>query len=240
MFEVYTSRGASAHQLNLLAMWVRENVAKLKNGTLDVIRLIEIDLRSIFPELYVYIESDDKMKNRRAFVSSDPLGIVISESIYEGASNGCLFSSEIILHEVGHLFLHHKYEKAGLHNLKGVYKEQIQKMNASNSVEWQANTFAICALFPFDSMKNFETASEIRSKFEISDRNSIRIFSHVQKLKMRNSYRNLDKEYHWLRDVIFQLKSRTKFALEEENDVSQFSLFWPTGRVGGSALNSLC
>jgi IrrE N-terminal-like domain len=155
------------------------------------------------------------------------LGIVVAESIYEGASNGCLFSSEIILHEVGHLFLHHKYEKVGLHSIKGIYKEQIVNTNPSNSVEWQANTFAICALFPFNVTKNFNSSTEIKAKFGLSEKNSLRIFSHVHKLRMRETYRNLYKDHLWLQSVISDLKSFGRNEVEKNDCEIQLSLFGP-------------
>jgi IrrE N-terminal-like domain len=230
MLNVYTSRGASLHQINSLAEWVREHVAQVKDGNLDVIKFVEIDLQSIFPGLYVEILSDEDMGCRRAAISSDPLGIIVSESIYEGAANGCMFSSEVILHEVGHLFLHHKFQRIGLNNASSEhYEDQFLNTNNANSAEWQATSFAMCLLYPYSKIRNRDL-DNIQTDFRVTKKQAFRISSHMNRLRLRETSRDENLEARW---ILATLKALPKKERQYQPG-DQLNLFFSSGKNGNA------
>lgn len=207
MNNVFIRRGASARQLDLLAEWAR-NIASVSDENFDLIRYIEFDLPCIFPGLHVHIEDDDVMGSVRAFLSEKPLALVLSESIYEGAINNSLFSKEIILHEVGHLFLHYKSAALGLNSASGSYTDRILNTNLANSAEWQATTFALCFLFPFSKFGNARTREQIEARCGVSPRYADRILRHLTRLRMRQGGSPTDKDRRWLDRVLNSISSK--------------------------------
>lgn len=205
MLEVFSARGASLHQLNALAEWVRLNVANIKDGKFDVIRFVEIDLPNLFPGLYVEIENDNLMGRKKAYLSADPLGIVVAESIYNRAADGCLNAAETILHEVGHLFLHERYKTLGLNDAFGKYKQQFKDMSATNSAEWQAKTFAVCVMFPYSIFMKYKSRLELQVYFDLSVEQSDRVLEHIKKLRMREAERRQQSERRWIESVVGSL-----------------------------------
>ena len=225
MKAVYAGTGASAHKLNLLAQWVRETVAQCKNGKIDVIRFIEIDIPNIVPGFYVHVEDDDKMKGVRAFISDDHLGMVVSESIYESASNGCMFSMEIILHEIGHLFLHHQYSSLSLQSHAGSYAARIKDTGTANDAEWQATTFALCVLYPYSELRMCKNNEEIMLRFEVTRKQAERAKRHADRLNKRELSRVFDTEQRWLSQVFRSLPQNGKATTESHGPSEQLSLF---------------
>lgn len=225
MLEVFSSRGASLHQLNTLAEWVRKNVAKVENGQLDIIRFVEIDLPHFFPGLYLEIESDSKMGKKKAYVSSDPFGLVVAESIYNRACDGCLKAAETILHEVGHLFLHDRYKSLGLNDAYGEYKEQIKDTNASNSAEWQAKSFAMCLLFPYSQFKKYEKRLELQVYFDLNVEESDRVLRHLKKLRLRDGEGCNRMEKRWIDSVLESLPTPSKVK-QRHTAAAQLELFY--------------
>lgn len=223
MKAVFDTRGASTHQLKMLADWVRSISNGATERCFDVIKFIEIDLQAIFPDLFIFIEPDDKMRASRAFISDVPLGIVISESIYEGACSGDLFSTEVILHEVGHLFLHRKYSPLSL-NSAPVYSNRIQGMNLANNAEWQATTFAMCLLYPYPGEAEKRSAHYIRMRYSTTLRQAERVAQHFERLRARDAHRNPDRDRKWLKSVINSLPKNERTELARVGD--QLTLFY--------------
>jgi hypothetical protein len=222
MIDAYDSRGASLHQINALAEWIRNSLASVRNGTLDVITLIEIDMPKIFPGLYVEIKSNDIMGNRNAYVHAEPLGIVVSEGVYEKASCGCINSCEIILHEVGHIFLHSKHAHLELNNAYGEYKPQFQRQEAARSAEWQARNFAFCMLFPYSRIKEFRSKLEIAVYLNVSHKLSERIEQHLRKLRLRESERDLKKESKWVSSIIKHVRMVKNLSTDKSGQLEFF------------------
>jgi hypothetical protein len=208
---VFDTRGASAHQLRLLADWVREQVLSASAGEFDAIRFVEIDLQKIFPNLGIFIEPDDAMGGSRAFVSDDPLGIVMSESIYNGASNGDLFSTEIVLHEVGHLFLHKKYSSLHLNSSQNPVS-RVKSTPLANDAEWQANIFAMCLLYDYKKNRAITNTSDIKAKYRASERQAHRIAQHFSRLRSREGSIDILRDRRWLAAVLSGLPAPTKQA----------------------------
>ncbi|ESZ40246.1 hypothetical protein X731_26050 [Mesorhizobium sp. L2C054A000] len=201
MNDVFVSKAASANKIRILAEWVRREFSVHESQGFDVIRFIELDLPKIFPGIQTYIEADEKMGSVRAFISADPLGLVVSESIYEGASNGCMFSTEIILHEAGHLFLHHKYAALGLNSASGPYEERIKDAGLAHSAEWQATMFALCFLYPFPRLKKVKTASEVSEIYKVSKNQANRVLKHLNRLRVRTNSTDPVTDKIWLRTI---------------------------------------
>ncbi|WP_131803506.1 ImmA/IrrE family metallo-endopeptidase [Mesorhizobium sp. LCM 4577] len=201
MDDVFISRGASANKIRILAEWVRKELSNSNKGTFDIIRFIEIDLPKLFPGLYVHIESDNKMGSARAFVSEDPLGIVVSDSIYEGASNGCMFSAEIIMHEVGHLLLHHRYAALGLNSAAEPYQQRVEGAGFAHSAEWQATMFALCFLYPFSEFKKFTGVGELAKSSRLTHGQANRVLNHIKRLRVRQNYSDTVLDRSWLKGV---------------------------------------
>jgi hypothetical protein len=204
MKNVYIANGTSVHAINSLADWIRQTVVKAQNGQFDVIRFIEVDLRTLFPNLYVHIVDDSDMGASRAYIQQAPLSIILSESIYDGACGGCLFSTETILHEVGHLILHHKYASDQLNASSAQYENQIRGMSYTHSAEWQATMFAICLLFPYHDSKELSWESFLE-KFGGSRRQYDRYKRHIVRLKMRENERRISDEKRWVERIIKKL-----------------------------------
>lgn len=222
MQEVYTSKGASLHQINALAEWIRSKVAKVEQGDFDVIRFVEIDLPALFPGLYLEIEADDRMGRSRAYVRPDCLGIVVSETIYEQASNGSISAAETILHEVGHIFLHRQYSYKVLNDASGAYKPQFPNMNASNSAEWQAKMLAFCILFPYSKFRNYKTRIEIQVYTNLSLKEAERLLIHIRKLRNREHECSRNKIVEYVRDVKNQIRIN---SIQKEWKSDQLSFF---------------
>ena len=224
MLEVFSTRGASLHQINSLAEWVRDKIANISDGKFDVIKFVELDLPVFFPGLYLEIEADLFMGRRKAYLSSDSLGIVVSESVYNRASEGCLIAAESILHEVGHLFLHDKYKCLGLNDGHGPYQEQIKNTNPSNSAEWQAKNFAICVLFPYSRFKNTRDRVELQVYFDLNVAQANRIIEHIKKLRSRERDQNQKADRLWMRSVVRRLVPDINERVHNAKD--QFELFY--------------
>jgi hypothetical protein len=223
MKAVFDTRGASTHQLKMLADWARSISTGANEGNFDVIEFIEIDLQKIFPDLGIFIEPDNEMGASRAFISDAPLGIVVSESIYEGACSGDLFSTEVILHEVGHLFLHGKYSPLSL-NSAPAYSNRIHGMSVANNAEWQATTFAMCFLYPFPGEADKRTANYVQIRYRATRRQAERVAQHFERLRIRDTHRNLQRDRKWLGDVI---NSLPKYGLQESYRTGdQLTLFY--------------
>ncbi|MCF6114057.1 ImmA/IrrE family metallo-endopeptidase [Mesorhizobium muleiense] len=210
MNDVFVSKAASANKIRILAEWVRTEFSVHENRAFDVIRFIELDLPKIFSGLHTYIEADEKMGPVRAFISTEPLGLVVSESIYEGASNGCMFSAEIILHEVGHLFLHHKYAALGLNSASGHYEERVKDSGLAHSAEWQATMFALCFLYPFSTLKKIQMASDVSKLYKINQKQANRVLKHVSRLKIRLNSTDTATDKIWLRTITGSLPRKNK------------------------------
>lgn len=204
MKAVFDTRGASTHQLKMLAEWTRSICSSGKYEPFDVVRFLEIDLQGIFPDLGVFIEPDHAMREARAFISDRPLGVVISESIYEGACSGDLFSTEIILHEIGHLFLHHRYSPLRMNSAQ-TPGNRIKGMGLANSAEWQANTFAICFLYPFPSNPAERDADFIRIRHQATKRQAERVAQHFKRLATRERSQDVSRDRKWLKEIIDSL-----------------------------------
>jgi hypothetical protein len=225
MLEVFCSRGASLHQLNSLAEWVRENVAKVRCGKLDVIKFVELDLPHFLPGFYLEIEDDHVMGRRKAYIAKDAPRIVVAESIYNRACAGNLEASETILHEVGHLFLHDKYKSLGLNDAHGRYKQQIKDTNAGNSAEWQAKAFAMCLLFPYSYFRKYNDRLEFQVYFDLSVEQSNRVLAHLKKLRLRDGERSSIQDRRWVKSVVSALW-RAKSDTEETKLNDQLDLFY--------------
>lgn len=233
MKTVFDTRGASAHQLRLLADWVREQVLSASSGKFDAIHFVEIDLQKIFPNLGIFIEPDEAMGGSRAFVSDDPLGIVMSESIYIGASNGDLFSTEIVLHEVGHLFLHKKYSSLQL-NSSRTRESRIKSTPLANNAEWQADIFAMCLLYRYDKSQLIEDTSEIKAKYGASDRQAKRVAQHFSRLRSREGSIDVARDRRWLATILGALPASTKQASKAPAG-EQLSMFFRSDKKIGLA-----
>lgn len=233
MNDVFVSKAASANKIRILAEWVRTEFSVHGNQDFDVIRFVELDLPKIFPGVYIHIEADEKMGSVRAFVSDEPLGLIVSESIYEGASNGCMFSAEIILHEVGHLFLHHRYAALGLNSASGPYEERVKDSGLAHSAEWQATMFALCLLYPFSTLKTVQIASDISKRYKISQNQANRVLKHINRLKIRQNGTDTATDKIWLKTVTESLPRNS-----EKNPTSrlrsQLLLFFGNIRTAGS------
>lgn len=206
MEDVYANRAASLNGIDTLASWVREKISEVESDKLDVIRFVEIDLPKVFPGIYIEIEADEKMPFQRAFISDERFSIVVSESIYEGASNGCLFSSEVILHEVGHLFLHYKYRSKGLNNASLPYKPRFKNTSTANSAEWQATAFALCMLYPKEKFSPDESDYTLYKRVGATKKQAERIRNHLSRVKWRTRTGRNNKEIRWLKDIINEIK----------------------------------
>lgn len=209
MKAVFDTRGASAHQLKMLADWVRSISNTKSEDSFDVIKFIEVDLQIIFPDLEIFIEPDSQMGGSRAFLSDSPLGIVVSESIYEGACSGDLFSTEVLMHEVGHLFLHGKYSPLRLNSAPS-YSSRVLGMSIANNAEWQANTFAICLLYPYPADPEKRTPQFIQARYRTTKRQAERVAQHFARLKARDSDRDVKRDNVWLDRVLKSLPKNTR------------------------------
>lgn len=209
MKAVFDTRGASAHQLKMLAEWTRSFSSSHPGDRFDVVKFLEIDLQNIFPGLCIFIEPDNTMKESRAFISDCPLGVVISESIYEGACAGDLFSTEVILHEIGHLFLHHSYSPLRMNSSQS-YKDSINGMGIANNAEWQATTFALCFLYPFPKNANQRDLQSIQKRHKATKRQAERVARHFKRLAIRETSRNMSRDQKWLKDVISALPKKMR------------------------------
>ncbi|MES0022423.1 MULTISPECIES: hypothetical protein [unclassified Mesorhizobium] len=237
MKNVYVAKGASLHQINRLAETIRTSAFGPGEGELDIIRYLEIDLPKIFPGLYLFIEDDVTMGSRRAFISEDPLGIVVSESIYEAAANKSAFAMEVLLHEVGHLFLHHRYAALGLNNADAVYSDSVRNTPLPNSAEWQATAFALCFLYPYSFCKKYKSANEIRKSYKLTEKQAIRISRHLSRLKVRKNETVASNDGNWIKAVISELPKRA--SLERTPDpLGQLSLFFNGKQSQRGALNA--
>lgn len=230
MKEVYATRGASLHKINLLADWIRVNVANVANNKLDVIRFVELDLPRFFPGLYLSIEADLDMGRVKARISDNPFGIVVAESVYERASNGCLDAAETILHEVGHLFLHDEYKSLGLNDAFGQYEERIRDTNPANSAEWQAKAFAKCFLFPYGLADIYSRSIELQIYLDLNVERSRDALNHWKTLKLRESQRSQRAEASWLKDVLKPLTDR-KLPNQNQRKEGQLELFYRTEQL---------
>lgn len=201
------------------------NACGAENNEIDIIRYLEVDLPRIFPGLYVYIEDDVTMGARRAFISENPLGIVVSESIYDAAANKSSFAVEILMHEVGHLFLHHKYAALGLNSAAGTYINQIEKTPAFNSAEWQATVFALCFLYPYSICHKYKTALEIKKTYGLSEKQAQRVKRHLDRLKIRRNEYISSIDGKWVRAVISDLP-KIKTTERSADQLGQLSLFF--------------
>ena len=202
MKNVYVNNEASINRIRLLAEWAYSQNCKRPDADFDVVRFVEIELPAIVPGIYVHIETDDVMGSRRAFVSEKPLGLVVSESVYDAASQGCLFSSEVILHEVGHILLHHRYATLGLNDAHGVYRPQIRNMAVVDGAEWQATTFAMCLLYPLQRLESVKSMDEILEIYDSTPKQASRILRHVDKMIVgrRKAASTVDRK--WLRSIV--------------------------------------
>lgn len=203
MKNIFINNEASTNRIRLLAEWTAGQISQSVNENFDVIRFVELELPKIIPGIYLHIESDDVMGARRAFVGEKPLSLVVSESVYEGASQGCLFSSEVVLHEVGHLLLHHRHATLGLNDAHGRYQPQIRDTRVSEGAEWQATSFALCFLYPLASFKETNSPEQILTRYKTATRKQAsRILRHVDRMKSARRGANYHEDRSWVKSIV--------------------------------------
>jgi len=226
MQDIYTSKGTSLHQINALAEWVRISVARVNDGTLDVIRFVELDLPKIIPGLHLEIESDDLMGRTRAYVRADGIGIVVAESIYNSAVGGCLSATETILHEIGHIFLHRTYAYKDLNDSRGIYTKQFHTMGPMNIAEWQARMFAFCMLFPYSVYGKYTDRLQIQVYTNYSISICEKIARHVRLMRLREADYKPEKTKEFLQKILASNRIGQQAANQPETAQIQLSFFY--------------
>lgn len=209
MKEYFTTDGASTQEIASIAEWVKTTLGSNAIERFDVLKFVEIDLQSIFPGIYLHVLPNIEMEGRHAFLCPSNTGIVVSETIYEAAGNGCLFSCEKILHEVGHLFLHSNYTKAELNSAPSQnYERDFLDMKPYESVEWQATEFAKCFLYSSDKVP---PESYLAAAFLFSEKQLKRASKHFAKVS-RNRHRRTKKTVNWVKFKIDQSQKSWRTA----------------------------
>ncbi len=201
MDDVFSPMGASIAKIDALANWVRKFANTASNGEFDIIRFIEIDLPRVIDGFYVEIERDDVLGNRRAYIDEDEPILVVSESIYNGAANKCYFSIGIILHEIGHLFMHSKYLMRGLNSGAGKYQPTMLKMKTYESAEWQANIFALSFLYPCEKYGSVKDENALSKQLPITKKQAALAINHMRKVQVKKNNASAFDVNKWVANV---------------------------------------
>lgn len=78
---------------------------------------------------------------KTAITSEKPPRIFVRETVYDAACEGDHESRRILAHELGHLLLHFEIE-GPKHKSLEAYEPQFEGMDASESIEDQADIYA--------------------------------------------------------------------------------------------------
>lgn len=117
----------------------------------------------VFPGLSVEILPKDSplMKHVWAYTNPNKKTIYIREDTYDKACEGDAQSRFTIAHEMGHLFLNHRFD-LGLPR-----KDSNKELPLFYDAEWQADTFAAELLMPVELAKG-KTCTEVQKLFNVS------------------------------------------------------------------------
>lgn len=150
---------------------IRETAGMLRNllhvlgvpctGKIDIVRVLDIHLPSLFPNFSCLIVEDDELGDHHARTYPDRQEIQIKKSVYEGARRGGGRDIFTIAHELGHLFLHRgaaAYARAARQKDHPIFCDS----------EWQADCYAAEFLMPLEEVMSCGSAAEVQERFGVS------------------------------------------------------------------------
>ncbi|MGX5666187.1 ImmA/IrrE family metallo-endopeptidase [Rhizobium daejeonense] len=183
--DLYISRALSAATIANLAKATRTLCDLSDNDDFDIVRFLESGIYKIVPDFYLFIESDEKMNGSKAFVTSDSLGIVVAESVYNDACSGLFYAKKILAHEFGHVLLHHNRNFETKHFTHNGYTKQISNTEEFHSAEWQADTFAITLIIQPNQVKSDTTIEKFSKKYNMSKKQADFVINRLNSIRRR-------------------------------------------------------
>lgn len=173
--DIYTGKSVGADTVAGLVRATRTLADISDNPEFDVVRFLECDVQKIMPGFCLFIESDDNMDGAKAFVTEESDAIVVSESVYNDACAGYFYARKILAHEFGHVLIHHT-SITRKHFSYEAYEKDRKYMRSNSGSEWQAETFALILLVPFEEVYR----GALRKSFVSANRVSSRMAEYVQ------------------------------------------------------------
>ena len=139
-------------------------VARAVRAKLDIQNQLALDFRHVleklsrvFPKIEVKVVSAE---NAPALAWTDFKTLYVQKSVAEGLTHGDMHARYIIAHEIGHLALHHPAV---------LNRESARPQHRHwQRQEMEAALFANAFLMPASLVKQFQTADEIGTTFQIS------------------------------------------------------------------------
>jgi IrrE N-terminal-like domain len=126
-------------KISAAASDLRVRLSLPENEKFPIIDVLEFELSKVFPNFCLIIDSDDRFdRGVLAFATTTP-EIVVRETIYTNAINGCSRARYVLAHELGHVWLSHGEVGRRTFNLEN---------KLANIWEWQANEFAAEIMVP--------------------------------------------------------------------------------------------
>jgi Zn-dependent peptidase ImmA (M78 family) len=128
-----------------------------------MVGLLEFLLPKLDDEFVIDIRPDHEMHGDAARTYPDRKLIEISDSTYDGASNGVGRDNFTLAHEFGHLMMH-----SGIGPSFG--RLRLKTEPAYVDAEWQADTFAAEFLMPASELIGSRlSVSQIEDKYQVSN-----------------------------------------------------------------------
>jgi hypothetical protein len=119
---------------------IKLHVASIKRALrLDSVRVIDAmtvirKIKEIYPEFNYLRKLDSEMDGRSAYFEPGPYKntVVLSESVFRGMNSGNLNCIKILLEEIGHFYLGHKFlrnhnaKRAGYEDHSNIKKDELE------------------------------------------------------------------------------------------------------------------
>lgn len=128
---------------------------------LDIVRLVEMVLPIVLPDLVFSVQSKAEMGDHHGLTVPDHETVLIREDVYERACEGCGRDRFTVAHELGHLVLHRDIQV----QLARGAPFSIRKERNS---EWQADVFAGELLVSAEYLAGCSSDADLVEKFGVS------------------------------------------------------------------------
>lgn len=152
----------SIKQIRSMANFIRSVSDEVlgKSEEFPIVEFIEKVLQKEDEDLYVGVETKEKMGDNHGITNLDENSIIIREDVYENALKGNGRDRFTLAHELGHYLMHTKEET--------VFTRSNAQLKPYENSEWQANTFASELLMPEYLITDEDTVFTLMSRFGVS------------------------------------------------------------------------
>ena len=122
--------------------------------------LLEFVLPRVMPDFFWDVWEKQQMGASHGLANRDTNSVILRNDVYVGACNGVGRDRFTVIHEIGHLLLHHK-DRLSL-------RRAVGKPKVYRDPEWQANCFAGEFLVSHKLVNQFHNVLEVSSAFGVS------------------------------------------------------------------------